>query len=232
MKLRGRRRCTDCGERWSYFDTDDVACPACGSVRSVATDGPVLHTVGDATLDLTAARAAVGERPLREVARLAGDATRSYLTEVGFVDAGELQPLDEVTVAAAELRAVADRLRQSITPDESAERYFLALLRGAPDGERPDDVPTALRDARGLGAAAAVERYRADLVRYLDDHPDPDVRRLLGPLRDRLRRIEALDGDVPVAEADRLVEVASDLGTALRGDEAAYARATDRLSRF
>lgn len=231
MRLRGHRQCVDCGERWSYFEIGVVACPACGSVQSVATgDEPVHHTVTDAGLDLTEARAAVGDRPLREVAVLAAETTRSFNADRGFIAAGELKPLDQVTVAAAELRAVADQVRRSAAPDEQTERYLLALLRGAPAGERPSEVPEALRAARGLGAAAAVDRYRSALVRYLDDHPDPEARRVLGTLRDHLRRIEALDGDVSVEAADRLVAAARDLGAYLRGDEAALARAEDRLS--
>lgn len=232
MKVRGRRECTACGERWSYFETGGVECPACGSVRSVAVDDqPTLHTVGHAELDLSEARAAVDGRPLREVAELATGACRPFLNERGFVDAGELRPLDDITVAAAELRQTADRVRRSMTPDEAAERYLLELLRIAPEGQRPADVPEGLQGARGLAAAGAVDRYRADLARYLDEHPDPAARRVLGFLRDHCRRVEALDGAVPVETADRLVAAARDLGAYLRGEEAALARAEDRLSR-
>lgn len=233
MRIRGHRECVACGRRWSYFETDDVTCPACGSVRSVATaDDGVRHTAVGAELDLTAARAAVGDRPSFEVADLAARATRSFLADRGFIDAGELQPLDETTVAAAELRAVADRLKRSMAPDEDSESYLLELLRGAPRGDRPPDVPTSLRAARGLGAAFAVDRYRSDLARYLDDHPDPEARRLLGLLRDHLRRVEALDGDVPVETADRLVVAARAVGDHCRGVDGALERARDRLSRL
>ena len=230
MKVRGRRECADCGSRWSYFETGDVACPDCGSLRSVAVDDePALHTAGGADLDLSAALAAVDDRPLREVAGLAADASRAFLADRGFVHGGDLRPLDDATVAAAELRQVADRLRRSLDADEDAERHFLALLGGAAAGERPDDVPPALAADRGLAVAAAVDRYRADLARYLDEHPDPAARRVLGTLRDRVRRVEALDGDVPPAEAERLLAAARDLGAGVGGDEAALARAEQRL---
>jgi hypothetical protein len=79
MKLRGRRECVDCGEHWSYFDTGEVECPVCGSVRSVALDeAAALHTGSDADIDLEAARAALDDRPLREVAGL-GDLARHAL---------------------------------------------------------------------------------------------------------------------------------------------------------
>lgn len=233
MRLRGRRVCAECGERWSYFETGDVSCPGCGSLHSTAADDePVRHTAGDATLDLAEARAAVDERPLREVAALAGAAARSFLVDRGFIAAGELRPLDDVTVAAAELRAAATLVGGSVTPDEAAERYLLDLLRGAPEGRRPDTVPPELRAARGLGAAMAVDRYRGALARTLDDRPDPEARRLLGLLRDHLRRIEALDGEVSPATADAVVATARDLGDYLRGDGAALASAADRLSRL
>lgn len=231
MPLRGQRTCAECGRRWSYFETGSVDCPACGSVRSVAVaDEAVLHTRGDTTLDLSAARAAVDDRPLRDVARLAAAASRAYLADRGFIDAGELQPLDDVTLAVAELRAVSDQIHRSMAADDAAEHHLLALIQGASDGDRPADVPPAFRPARGRGAAAAVERYRADLVRYLGVHPAPEARRVLGPLRDQLRRVEALEGDVSVETVDRLVAAARDLGAYLSGEEAALARAEDRLS--
>lgn len=232
MKLRDRRACTECGTRWSYFETGGVACPACGSVRSVALDeSAVQHTAGGTELDLTDARRAVDDRPIGAVAERAAEASRAFLVDRGFIDRGELKALDDVTVAAAELRQVAHRVDRAMTPDEDVERYLLALLRGAPDGERPDEVPEAYRAARGMGIARAVERYRADLARHLDEHPDADGRRVLGTLRDHLRRVEALEGDVPAEQADRLLGAARSLGEYLRGDDAALARAEDRLSR-
>lgn len=233
MKLRGRRECADCGDRWSYFETGEIECPSCGSVRSVALEAAgSLHTAGGPALDVSAAQRAVDDQPLRSVAGLAAKACRAFLAGRGFIEGGELRPLDDVTVAAAELRQVADRIERSMDHDDDAERYLLALLRAAPDGDRPDEVPAGLEAARGLGTAAAVERYRADLVRYLDEHPDPEARQALGTLRDHLRRVEALDGDVPVEHAERLLGAARALGDYLRGDEAALARAEDRLSRL
>lgn len=233
MKLRGDRECVECGQRWSYFETASVECPTCGSFRSTAVDEEAAtHTVGNADLDLAEARRAVESRPIREVATLAATACRTFLANRGFIAAGELQPLDEVTVAASELRHVADEVKRGLDPDEAAERHLLALLQGAPAGDRPAELPSGQHAARGLGVATAVERYRVDLSRYLDEHPDPAVSQALGTLRDHLRRVEALEGDVSPSVADRLLEAARDLGRALRGEEAALARAEDRLSRL
>lgn len=233
MKLRERRECVDCGECWSYFERESVTCPSCGSVRSTALDAEgTLHTVGGDDLDLTEARQAVDEEPLRTVARLAADASRGFMAEQGFIDRGELRSLDDTTVAAAELRQAADRLRRSMDPEEDAEWYFLALLRGAEDGERPEEVPPGFESVRGLAIASAVERYRSDLARYLEVQPDPEARRVLGILRDHLRRVEALDGDVPVEHAERLLAAARELGAYIQGEEGTLARAEDRLARL
>ncbi|MFC6794043.1 hypothetical protein ACFQFH_06340 [Halobaculum halobium] len=87
-----------------------------------------------------------------------------------------------------------------------------------------------MHEARGLAAAEAVLEYRSDVSTYLDDHPDPEASRTLGAIRDRAKRIDALEGDVAPAEADALVEAAVELGRYLiAGDAAALASARERL---
>lgn len=234
MKIRGRRRCKECDHRWSYYETGSVSCPACGSLLSVGVDeARALHTDAPAELDLAAARRGIDERSIREVAADAGDAARDYLLSRGFIDGGELLSLDEPFVAAAELRHAADVVRRSLDLAEDAERYFLVLLAGADGGDRPDEVPDSMREAYGLAMADAVDAYRADLATWLDEYPDPEARAALGRLREHGKRVGALDGDVPPAEADRLVAAARDLGAYVRkGNEDALARAGHRLARL
>jgi len=232
MRVRGRRQCVDCGEEWSYYDTGSVACPTCGSVHSVSTDDiRQFHTDAPVDLDLVDARADVGTRPLREVAADAEDAALEYVSARGFVQAGELQPLDDRMVAASQLRHVAAHLRRSIrNPEESVEAHFLALLSGAPDGERPEDVPEPLWGPHGLALADIVDRYRGEATEWLEDRGRPAVP-ALDTLRDEVRRIEALEGEVPPAEANALLTAAREVGTYLRADdETALARATERLA--
>lgn len=232
MRVRGRRRCVDCGEEWAYYDTGTIACPTCGSVHSVSTDDDrQFHTDAPVDLDLVDARADIGTRPLREVAADVEEATLAYVSARGFVHAGELRPLEEEVVAAIQLRHVAAHLRRSIqTPGEAAKAHFLALLSGAPDGERPDDVPEALWGPYGLALADAVDRYRGEAVDWLEDRDRPAVP-ALETLRDHVKRIEALEGEVAPAEADALLTAARDIGTHLReDDEAALARAKERLA--
>lgn len=235
MELPDIRQCVECGEQWSYAETGSVACPACGSIQSVSAGDHVLHTDEAAELDLGEAHAAVDDRPLRAVASLAIDATRTYTTSRGFISRGDLLPLDDEFVAAAELRHAAGAIRRRLSVPDAEELYFLELLDDAPDGERPTDVPDGLRPARGLAIADAVGAYRADVSRWLDEYPDPEARRLLGAIRDHGRRIEALDGDVPMDEASAVLDATRSLGVTLRGeddlrsDEPTLDRIRDRL---
>lgn len=234
MRVRGRRRCRACGTEWSYFETGAPTCPDCGSPRSVAVDADrTLHTATPVTLDLSTARSALRERPLREAAEAAEGAARRYAARRGFVHAGELQPLDATILAALELRFVAAEVRRRRAPAEAVEAHFLDLLADAEDGERPDEVPPSLRSARGLAAATAVGDYCDDGRAWLDEHPDRSsgaVRACLDDLRTHERRIEALDGDVAPSVAAHLVAAARALGEHLQtGAAEALERARQHL---
>ena len=237
MRIRGQRECRSCGTRWSYYETGSVECPSCGSPRSVGVeDERRLHTASPVSLDLTEARNRLeSDESLREVADVAAEACREYVRGFGFVNAGELQYLEETYLAAMELRHVAGRVGRSMTLDDDEEFYFLSLLRGADHGDRPasDEVPDSLRSARGLAYARAVSEYRSDVRAYLDEHPHPLASEVLGPLDGHLKRVVALDGEVPTAESELLVRIAQDVGTYLReDDESALAEARDRLDRL
>ena len=233
MKVRGTRECQSCGTRWSYYETGSVECPACGSMRSVGVDEErKLHTATDTTLNLTEVREAVDDRPLREVAERAVETTRGFVRGYGFIDGGELQPLTDTYLAATELRAVADTVGRTMSVDDDEEYYFLSLLRGTDLDDRlqQDEVPESLRDSRGLAYAKAVGEYRDDLRAYLDEHPDPVASDALERLRGHVKRVHALDGDVPTEESEALVRVARDIGRYVADDdEAALSRAESRL---
>ena len=233
MKIRGDRECTDCGTRWAYYETGSVECPSCGSLRSVGVeDERTLHTAGPRTLDLTPAREGLeaGES-LRRVAERAVELAREFTRGYGFIDAGELQPLDDRYLTAMELRHVGGELSRTRAVDEDEEFYLLALLQGDV-GDRPDPetVPSSLSATRGLAYATAVDEYRSDLRQYLDEHPDPGADAVLGPLDTHCKRAQALDGDIPAADAERLVAAARALYRYLvDGDETALLAAEDRL---
>ncbi|SNZ05080.1 hypothetical protein SAMN06269185_0767 [Natronoarchaeum philippinense] len=238
MEIRGERECKDCGTRWSYYETGSVSCPNCNSVRSVGVDEErKRHTAGQATLDLTEVRNMIDAAPEDEIADAAIEKCREFVRRTGFIDAGELQSLDDTYLAARELRQVADVVGRAYDPTNDEELYYLSLLRGADRGERPasEEVPSTIREARGLAYADAVDAYRSDLSTWIDDRDDkyPAALGAMATLGDHVKRIKALQGDVDPSEAETLVSAARSLGEAVRwDDEDALARCRDRLDRL
>ena len=231
MKIRGERACSDCGTRWSYYETGEISCPECGSLRSTAVSEPTEHTDSPVSLELTSVRNAIDSQPLRNTADDAAAVAAEYLRAAGFVHAGELQPLGETYIAAAELRRVGTTLGRLMDVTEEEELYFLSLLRGADAGERPapDAVPETFSPERGLAVAATVERYLSDL-RRVRDAQDPELDRAVSAITARRKRIEALDGGVTPAESEQLVHAVRDVEEYLiERDEIALARALERL---
>lgn len=237
MEIRGERECTECGTRWSYYETGEVACPDCGSLKSVGREERELHTDAPAELDLTPVKRGIDERPLTDVADEIDERCRDYVHDRGFINGGELRELDGTYLIASELASAIRSYERSLSSgaldpgtDDAEQLHLFALL----NEERPPpaEVPDSLAPARGLAYAKAVSTYRDDLRSFLDgeDAENPSIRRALGRLDDHLRRVEALDGDVEPRTAERIVEIARDLGSAVReDDEVALARAGERL---
>ena len=240
MEIRGTRECKRCGTRWSYYDTGSVSCPDCGSIRSVGVDDErALHTDAPAEFDLTPVRTQVDEIPQDELAEALGDAAREYIRQRGFIAAGELQPLDDTYLAAAEAANVADAVGRSLSSTDDEQWYFFELLRTADNGDRvpPTDVPDSLRDARGLAYASAAGDYRREVGRWLDVIDDPPgesfARGPLESLGDHIKRIEALQGDVPPETAETLVSATHGLSAYLRADDPdGLADCRERLDRL
>ncbi len=164
---------------------------------------------------------------------------REYVRKRGFVSGGELRRLDETYLAARELLQAVDLFARLRDPADDEHLYVLSLLRDADaeEARRPDAdaVPDSMAEARGLAAAESVDAYRRDVGSWLDDRDvdDPEARDVLESLRAQVKRVEALQGDVPVRESDALVAAARDLGTYLTEDDLnALATARDRLDRL
>ena len=174
MKVRGERECRSCGTRWSYYETGSVACPACGSLRSVGVDSRTAHTDTPVTLDLRAHRARFGDArgvlPEEGVDDLKAD-LRAYLRRRGFINGGRLAPLDTTYLTARELLEAVDAYDRLRDPTDDDRAYLLALLAGTEEGDRPETtvVPANLREARGMAAVHAVTAYREDLTTFLDE---------------------------------------------------------------
>jgi hypothetical protein len=223
MRVRGRRECQACGTIWSYYETGSPRCPECESIHSVGLDDRTRHTDADVTLDLTAIRARIDETPEDELADEAAAVAREYVRKRGFIDAGSLRDLDWTFVAATELAHVAGAYARSMHPSTAAELYFLDLLGTADDGEPREfeDVPNAFREPYGIAMASAIEAYQRDLRTVVGDADDvdPEASTLSGRIRDRRKRIEALEGAVEPKDAYRLLRATRSLGRALRKDD-------------
>ncbi|WP_436343504.1 DUF7117 family protein [Natronorubrum sp. FCH18a] len=232
MKIRGERECTECGTRWSYYETGSVGCPACGSLRSVGVDDRTEHTDMPVAFDLTGVRNAIDEVSNDDLADRAREECREYIRRRGFVNAGTLRDLDDTYLAAAELLHVADVVARDMRLEEREELYFLSLLRDADSGERPpaDEVPRSLRAARGLAYANAVREYRRDVRTWVEGRELTTAERsALETLGEHVTRIRMLEGDVDPRTADRLIAATRDLVNGLRGDEVSFSQAQDRL---
>ena len=232
MKVRGERECTDCGTRWSYYETGSVGCPACGSLRSVGLDDRTEHTDLQAGFDLTPVRNAIGDGSTDELAARAREECRDYVRRRGFVNAGTLRELDDTYLAATELHHVADIVDRNSQLEEREELYFLALVNGADGGERPPtaSVPATLQHARGLAYANAVRDYQRDVRTWAADRSLSTAERsALEMLGEHVKRIRMLDGDIGPELAERLIEATRALADGLRGDEFAFTQAQDRL---
>ncbi|MFT4889254.1 MAG: uncharacterized Zn finger protein (UPF0148 family) [Halobacteriales archaeon] len=235
MRIRGERECKDCGARWSYYETGSVACPECESLHSVGVDERTQHTNGAADLDLTEVRNAVDADPLPRVADAAKDACRAYVRRRGFIHEGELRRLDDEYLAAAELMHAADLVGRAMQPDDAERLYFVSLVGGADEGDRPDpaDVPDSMREARGLAYADAVREYYGELRDWEGTDLDDPARSVLDRMDAHVRRLRGLQGNVDPETAERLVTVARELHAYVTdGDEDALARASDRLDRL
>ena len=231
MEIRGERECTDCGERWSYYETGTIQCPACGSVRSVGVGGRAEHTADPVELDLSGVRSAVDTVSVDGLAARAREEAAEYVRRAGFIHAGRLTPLDDTYLAAAELRRVGAELPRRMRVDDAEELYLLELLRTADSSERPAprEVPASLRVQRGLAVAAAADAYASD-IRSLYDEPGREVSQVLSGVRAERKRVEALDGDVDPDRAERVVRALRELHAYLEtDDETALVRAQERV---
>ncbi|MDZ7745745.1 MAG: TFIIB-type zinc ribbon-containing protein [Halobacteriales archaeon] len=233
MKVRGHRECQECGTHWTYYETESVECPSCGSLRSLGVDEERrLHTATAATLDLTEVRSLVDTQPLREVAKQTVETVREFTRGYGFISGGQLQSLDDTYLTAIELRTIADTVGRATNVTDDEKSYFFSLLSGAAEGDRPrpERVPDSMTDSRGLAYAKAVEEYRKDLRTYLDEQPDETASELLGRLRGHVKRALALDGAIPAREAETLIEAARAIGAYVAdGDETALVTAESRF---
>ncbi|WP_224449476.1 DUF7117 family protein [Haloprofundus salilacus] len=235
MEIRGRRECAKCGTRWSYYEMGSVSCPDCGSIRSVGVDERTRHTDSAEPLELNDLKTKLADGKMSDVVDELKSRLRTYVRKRGFVHEGQLRPLDDEILVAAELLHAADVYDRSRETSDAEDLYLLTLVNGAETSDRPDstDVPRSMAAARGLAYATVVSKYRHEAVTWLEEHPDAEAQATLGTIRDHEKRIHALDGDVPMADSEALVRATQELGTyVVEDDSDALATAREHLSRL
>jgi len=171
-------------------------------MRSVGVDEDRReHTDSPVELDLEPVRQTLATEPLEQAVDDLKTRLREYTRKRGFINGGELQPLDDRYLAARELLHAADLAARNHSPTETEELYVLELLGGTERGQWPPEtgIPDSLAAARGLAVAEAVEAYRRDLRGWLDDHPDPEATKTPGSLRDHRCRPRSAVASAPRA---------------------------------
>lgn len=156
------------------------------------------------------------------------------LTLLGEADAGERPPAESVPDTFREARGMA--AVHAVTEYRSDLLTFLGELEAsngdetekleASDGDEGTETETTGNEAN--------DNVETPSVTVAGDDPDSRIepaRALLERLRDQTKRMEALSGGVPPADADALVDAADALGEYVRtGDESAADRVRRRLS--
>ncbi|OYR40341.1 hypothetical protein [Halorubrum sp. Eb13] len=164
------------------------------------------------------------------------DADREYLLDLlAGADDGDRPATADVPERLREARGMA--AARAVDEYRSDLLAFLDELDA--DGETNDAAvdATEVETAPEVEADSEImsdEEAPAPTVTVAGDDPQSRIapaREVLGRLRDRAKRVEALNGDVPVADADALVDAADALGEYVRvGDAAALERARSQLA--
>ncbi|GAA0525160.1 hypothetical protein SAMN04488066_102268 [Halorubrum aquaticum] len=243
----GSVECPDCGSLKSVGTAD----------RAVHTDAPVSLELSPHRTRFGEARGTLPtegvddlKRDLREYVRRRGFVRGGELRPLDSTYLAARELLEAVDVY--------DRLRDPTDADREYLLALLAGADEG-DRPAAAAVPEAMREARGTAAVRAVDEYREDLATFLEElaregserdrgserdegsvtvsdaDGDPaervaPARDVLERLRDRAKRVGALNGDVGPESADALVDAANALGDYVRsGETASLDGARDRI---
>jgi hypothetical protein len=158
------------------------------------------------------------------------DPDRAYLLDLlSGADEGVRPPTASVPERMREARGMA--AARAVDEYRGDLLAFLDELGGASGEDSEGDAPTvsvSVGDA-GTNESAAGAKNARDAAEV--ETRIAATRAALDRLRDRVKRVEALNGDVPAADADALVDAADSLGEYVRtGDGEAIERARERLT--
>ncbi|XGI84437.1 hypothetical protein ACEU6E_04095 [Halorutilales archaeon Cl-col2-1] len=197
MEIRGDRRCLECGYEWSYFETNRIRCPDCGSMRSESTSSGQFDTQGSANSGIGFNELVSKTASFEETLSEAEESCRKFVSNYGFIDAGELQPPSPEYVMAAEVTEIANGLLTSRGDVDDEEReYVIDLLRGIESGEppAPEERPSSLDSYHALAVARLVDEYSKEIRRYARMN-ETDVPSEIETARDKAKRTQATSGE-------------------------------------
>lgn len=162
--------------------------------------------------------------PIR-VLELHGSAYRNELAQMGFINSGELQNLEDHDIAIAELVAAStapEKLGALSSP--AVEAYLIALIQTTistqsdlhPD---PMELPERAQWIFGFGAALVVEAYLLECRKFIRQSRADGREPLIESVSDHSTRIKHLHGEVPYLVSESLIAAARALGELLRSQE-------------
>ena len=164
MEIRGERECLECGSTWSYFESREVCCPECGSIKSQSMSSPRMDNTTD--IDLVDSEVLGGlSDDLDSALSTLEERCREYTGKTGFVERGDLKPPSPRYVMACEVKQIAAIYdANQLTGDD--RRYFVDLVHGLRDGEPPEKPSGELEYIHNTAIAETVRDYATEVERY------------------------------------------------------------------
>ncbi|MFB6253304.1 MAG: hypothetical protein ABEI06_01680 [Halobacteriaceae archaeon] len=214
MEIKGYRECRECGHQWSYYETGNVQCPECGSIKSTGLDERTLHTNNPVEIDITSIQSLVSNDEFRQAGQRAAKEARNYTIKRGFIHKGDLIRCDERIFSCHELRNLGNYINRTASITEETEYYFIETIQAVKNSGRPDQqaIPKNLRSIRGLAYARAAKDYLNDVTTWIEyaDHELPSGG-VLERTKENIKRVEALDGDISIGDSERIYEIVANL---------------------
>ncbi len=215
MEISGERECLDCGEQWSYFETRQIECPECGSIKSMSISESELDTASSRKNELDMSDLYTEfQTDFMNALTQAGDRSREYIASTGFIEGGELRPPMLRYVMAREIMEIADYIDLSLDTDISAseERYIIDLVKGVKSGDPPDKRPNSMNNHHYMAVAKTAEEYATELFKYFEQNSE-DIPEGLEKARSLAKKTKATNGES--ADAKKSLRILRDLQRSL-----------------
>ncbi|MFB6186034.1 MAG: hypothetical protein ABEI86_04100 [Halobacteriaceae archaeon] len=234
MEIKGYRECRECGHQWSYYETGNIQCPECGSIKSTGIDERRLHTNTPVEIDITSIQSLVSNDEFRQAGQLAAEEARNYTIRRGFIQEGELIQCDDRIFSCHELRNLGNYINRTTSITDETEYYFIETIQAVKNKGRPDQqaIPMKLRSIRGLAYARTAKDYLNAVMTWVEyTDQQPPSRGVFERTKENIKRVEALDGDISVRDSERIYEIVTNLYSyCTTGEVSTYEQIEEYLS--